>query len=64
MLTCREATQLMSQELERPLSWAERLGLRVHVAICHGCNNFRRQMDFLRRACRRYGEGGKGLGRD
>ena len=58
MLGCREATSLMSQEQDRPLTLSERIGLRLHVWICNGCNNYRRQMGVLRAACRRFGSGG------
>ena len=58
MLSCRQATELMSQEQDRVLSLGERLGLRMHVWICSGCNNYRRQMGVLRAACRRFGSGG------
>jgi len=58
MLSCKEATELMSQEQDRRLSVAERVGLRLHVWICAGCNNYRRQMNVLRAACRRFGSGG------
>jgi len=58
MLNCRQATELMSQEQDRPLTLVERLGLRLHVWICAGCNNYRRQMGILRAACRRFGSGG------
>lgn len=57
MLSCRQATELMSHELDRPLTLGERLGLRLHVRICTGCSNYRRQMDVLRAACRRFGSG-------
>lgn len=55
MLNCRQTTELMSQELDRPLTVAERIGLRLHVWICAGCSNYRRQMRVLRAACRRIG---------
>ncbi len=58
MLSCQQATELMSQEQDRPLALAERLGLRLHVWICASCNNYRRQMGILRAACRRFGSGG------
>jgi hypothetical protein len=48
----------MSQEQDRPLSLAERIGLRLHVLFCAGCNNYRRQMAVLRAACRRFSDGG------
>jgi predicted anti-sigma-YlaC factor YlaD len=57
MMNCRHATQLMSQELDRELGWRERLALRLHLTMCGGCSNFRRQMALLRRVCRRRAEG-------
>lgn len=57
MLTCKQATALMSQEQDRPLALGERFLLRLHVWICDGCANYRRQMAVLRRACRRFGSG-------
>lgn len=57
MLSCRQATELMSQEQDRRLSLAERLGLRLHVLICAACENYRRQMGILHDACRRFGGG-------
>jgi hypothetical protein len=50
MLSCKEATQLVSQGLDRRLGWFERVALRLHLAICHGCTRFSRQAAFLRRA--------------
>jgi hypothetical protein len=50
MLSCKEVTRLVSQGLDRDLGFAERVRLRVHFAICDGCTNFRKQMDFLRKA--------------
>ena len=57
MMNCKQATQMMSQELDRKLSWRERLALRIHVMMCDGCTNFRKQMDFIRRACRAHSSG-------
>jgi hypothetical protein len=58
MLNCKQATELMSQEQDRLLSLTERIGLRLHVLICAGCANYRRQMAALRAACRRFSDGG------
>lgn len=52
MMNCKQATRLMSEELDRTLGRRERIALHLHVLICNGCANFRRQMAFLRRACR------------
>jgi len=53
MISCKQATELMSQGQDRPLTPSERIGLRIHLLFCAGCVNFRRQLDFLRNACRR-----------
>ena len=53
MMSCKQATELMSQEKDRKLGLAERVGLRLHLMMCAGCENYRRQMDVLRNACRR-----------
>lgn len=50
MLSCREATRLVSQGLDRELALGERIALRVHLAICAGCRNVDRQLSFIRRA--------------
>jgi Putative zinc-finger len=53
MLTCKEATRLVSQGLDRSLAFRERLALRLHLLICDGCTNFRKQVVLLREAMRR-----------
>ena len=55
MLSCKEASRLVSQGLDRDLGFFARLRLRLHLAICEGCTNFKKQMDFLRRALRELG---------
>lgn len=54
MLTCRQATRLMSEGMDRPLRPGERLQLRLHLAFCRGCRAFKRQTAFLRRASRAF----------
>jgi hypothetical protein len=56
MLSCKEATHLVSQGLDRRLGLAERVALRLHLAICDGCSNFKKQVAFLRKAMRRLAE--------
>jgi len=53
ILSCTEATRLVSQGLDRRLRLAERVTLRLHLAICDGCSHFRKQVLLLRRAVRR-----------
>ena len=57
ILTCKEATRLASQGLDRRLGLAERLALRLHLLICEGCSNFRKQVAFIHSALARLGDG-------
>ena len=54
--SCKEASELVSQGLDRELALGERLALRMHLGICKGCNRFARQMRFLRQAMERLPE--------
>jgi hypothetical protein len=57
ILSCKEATRLVSQGLDRKLGFGQRVMLRVHLAICDGCTNFKDQVEFLRKAVARLGDG-------
>ncbi|MBU1190152.1 MAG: zf-HC2 domain-containing protein [Gammaproteobacteria bacterium] len=53
MLTCKEASRLISEGQERELALLERLGLRLHLWMCARCRRFEQQILLLRRALRR-----------
>jgi heterodisulfide reductase subunit B len=50
MLSCKDATQLISQGMDRRLSLAERMGLRLHLLVCRGCRATEQHLGFLRNA--------------
>lgn len=52
MLTCKQASELISQSLDQRLSWYNRLKLRLHLSICDACTQFSRQLGRLRVAMR------------
>lgn len=54
MMSCKHATELMSQGLDRPLSRSERLRLRLHLLLCLGCRRTQAQFRFLRDAMRQH----------
>ncbi len=56
-LTCKEATHLVSEGLDRDLGLMERVRLRIHLLICDGCTNFSRQMAFIRKAIQKLSNG-------
>ncbi len=47
MRSCRHATRLISDALDRSLSWLERLGLGIHLLGCRPCRRFRRAVRWL-----------------
>ena len=55
ILSCKEAARLVSQGLDRELGFGEPVMLRVHLAICDGCTNFKDQVAFLRKAVKQLG---------
>lgn len=56
MLSCKDVTHVLSESQDRKLTLSERMALEMHLAMCKGCTNFRKQMNFLRAACRRYSD--------
>lgn len=54
MMTCHDATYLMSQSRERSLTFSERMKLRLHVGMCRGCAHFERQLPQLGQAAKAY----------
>jgi predicted anti-sigma-YlaC factor YlaD len=54
MLNCKQASELLSQALDRDITLREKILLKLHLLICHGCSNFSKQMTLMREACRSY----------
>jgi hypothetical protein len=52
-LNCRQASELISASMDRPLTRWERTGLAIHLLICSYCRRFRKQLMWLRRVMRR-----------
>jgi len=58
MLSCLEATRLLSEAQDRPLVIRERVALRTHIMLCTGCRNFERHLVTLRTIARGFAKGG------
>ena len=56
MLSCKQASEIISQSLDRRLSLRERLSLRFHTFICEACRRFGQQLNTLRVALKRMNE--------
>jgi hypothetical protein len=53
MLTCKQASQIISRSLDNPLSWSDRMKLKFHLFICDACNRFNQQLRLLNSALKR-----------
>ncbi len=51
MLSCKRAGELMTRSMETELTRWERLALAFHLFACKWCRRFRRQIQFVHRAC-------------
>ena len=48
MLSCKQASQLVSQSLDRKLNMRERFALKLHLFICKYCLRFSQQLAAIR----------------
>lgn len=44
MHSCKRVAQLLSQSLDEPLGWVDRLRMRIHLSMCGNCRNVEQQL--------------------
>jgi len=49
MTTCKETTELVSRSMDERQSFADRVAMRLHLAICKNCTRFAQQLLEMRR---------------
>ena len=54
-LRCEAASELLSRELDEPLTRLDRAALRCHLLVCRSCRRFAKQIRLIREAVRRNG---------
>ncbi|RDB44074.1 zf-HC2 domain-containing protein [Halomonas sp. DQ26W] len=54
MMMCKEATHLMSRQLEVPLTFQEKLSLKLHLAMCSACTQCNQQFHLLHQTGKYY----------
>lgn len=52
MLSCKEVTHLLSESQDRKLALSERMHLGLHLTMCKGCSRYKKQLQFIQRACK------------
>ncbi len=56
MMSCKEVSRLLSESMERKLSFWERIGLWFHLSMCKLCKGFSKDLQQLREAARRHAQ--------
>ena len=45
---CREVVRIVSDEMDRPISFQRRIGARLHMLICSWCLRYQKQIGLIR----------------
>ncbi len=56
MLSCKEASALVSSGMDRKLPLMQRIGLWLHLIMCKHCRHYRKQLRIIRDIARQYEE--------
>lgn len=54
MINCRETSALISEGMDKPLSFGKRAAIGLHLFICPACRNFKTHSLFIRKAAHQY----------
>lgn len=60
MLSCHDATALMSKGRDEQLTLSERARMRMHASMCSACGNFEHQLIVLGDTAKAYADGHEG----
>lgn len=50
MLSCKEASLMVSRSLDTKLSWPNRVGITIHLLLCKACRRYKTQLRVLHQA--------------
>lgn len=53
MLSCKDATRLLSESMDHSLPLGKRVGVRLHLLLCRYCARYERQLLLIRETVRR-----------
>lgn len=48
MFSCKDATKLLSESMDRKLPLGKRIGVRLHLIFCKWCARYERQLLLIR----------------
>ncbi len=56
MPSCKDISRLVSESMERRLSWRKRAGIRFHLLMCRHCSRYQKQLILLQKLLRTQSE--------
>jgi hypothetical protein len=56
MFNCRDVSRLVSESMDRELSFTKKMGVRFHLMMCRHCARFRHQLARIRKIIRSQNE--------
>jgi len=60
MYTCKQASEMVSNALDRKLMFSEWLNLKMHLSMCRKCRNFSQNIQVIEEILRMNMEEGQG----
>jgi predicted anti-sigma-YlaC factor YlaD len=54
MLNCKQATQLLSERLDRSLQTKEKVAVTLHTTMCPACRRFGKQLEEMSNISKAY----------
>jgi hypothetical protein len=56
MMSCETAARMISEGKDRPLSFGEKMSLRMHLAMCALCRGYQKNLEVLSQISARAGD--------
>ena len=53
MISCKRASELISKQMDEPLSLQEAVSLKMHLFLCEFCEQFRKQLELISKGTQR-----------
>ena len=49
MFKCSEVTKLISKSMDQELTIGQKIGIRIHLAMCRYCSRYKKHLELIRK---------------
>ncbi len=49
MFKCSEVTKLISKSMDQELTIGQKIGVRIHLALCRYCSRYKKHLELIRK---------------